>query len=107
MDHQSEIDNLNIRVRYTYLKKIRVADYPDFRVLLKDVEEFLNKYPNKVDYWEVLNSKLTLMLLRKYSVLSSVTSEIMVSPSRLDPYSRSSIVTRNRTEKRRIAKKKP
>jgi hypothetical protein len=101
MDHQSEINNLNINVRYTYVMNIRVADYPDFRFLLKDVEEFLRKYPNKDDYWEVLNKKLTLMLMKKYRVLTSLTSEIVISPSSSDPYLRSSIVTRKRTGMRR------
>jgi hypothetical protein len=97
MNHQSEINNLNINVRYTYVMNIPAADYPDFRFLLKDVEEFLRKYPNKDDFWEVLNKKLTLMLMRKYRVLRSLTSEIVISPSSSDPYLRSSIVTRKRT----------
>jgi hypothetical protein len=89
MDHQSEMNNLNIKVRYTYVMNTRAADYPDFRLLL-------SKYPNKVDFWEVLNKKLTLLLIKKYPVLASVTSELVVSPSRSDPYLRSSIVTRKR-----------
>jgi hypothetical protein len=97
LNHQSEINNLNINVRYTYVMNIPAADYPDFRFLLKDVEEFLRKYPNKDDFWEVLNKKLTLMLMKKYRVLRSLTSEIVISPSSSDPYLRSSIVTRKRT----------
>jgi hypothetical protein len=100
MDHQSEINNLNITVRYTYVRNIRATDYPDFRLLVKDVEEFLRKYPNKVDFWEVLNKKLTLMLMKRYPALIGVTSEMAVSPSRADPYLRSTIVTRKRVGKR-------
>ena len=96
MDHQTEINNLNIKVRYTYVFNIGDKDYPDFRLLASDVKEFLRNYSNKTDYWEVLNKKLTLMLVRKYAALSSLTSEIVVSPSQLVPYSRCSIVTRKR-----------
>lgn len=99
MDHQSEINNLNITVRYTYVRNIRATDYPDSRLLVKDVEEFLQKYPNKVDFVEVLNKKLTLMLMKRYPVLIRVTSEMAVSPSRADPYLRSSIVLENEQEK--------
>ena len=94
MNHQSEVNNLNIKVRYRYENGIIESKYPDFRAVLKDIEDFLNNYPNKVDYWEIVNKKLTLMVLKKYPAIESITSEIQVSPSQKVPYSRSSIVTR-------------
>ncbi len=72
MNHQSEVNNLNIKVRYRYENGIKESEYPDFRAILKDIEDFLNKYPNKVDYWEILNKKLTMMALKKYPMLSSI-----------------------------------
>jgi hypothetical protein len=97
-NHQSEINNLNIKIRYSYETGISDSKYPDFRLILKDIQDFLENYPNEEDYWEILNKKLTLMVLKKYPVLLSVTSEMQVSPSRLDPYSRSSIVTRHQSK---------
>jgi hypothetical protein len=99
MNHQSELNNLNIKVQYCYANGISESDYPDFRVILKDIEDFLNNYPNKVDYWEILNKKLTLMLLKKYPMLESITSEIQVSSSQKVAYLRSSIVTRNQSKR--------
>ena len=105
INHQSEINNLNITVRYRYVNNISNAQYPDFTSIAKDIEEFLSHYPNEKDYWEILNKKLTLMVLEKYSSIVKVTSEMQVSPSSLDPYLRSSITTRNRPSVRSNGKK--
>jgi len=99
ISHQSEVNNLNIKIRYRYENGIAESEYPDFRVILKDIEDSLNNYPNKTDYWEILNKKLTLMLLKKYPMLASITSEIQVSPSQKVGYSRSSTVARNRSKR--------
>lgn len=96
MDHQTQTNNLNISIAYRYTTNIKKPDYPDFRWLAKDVETLLSNYPNKDDYWEIVNKQITLMLLNKYHGLASVTCEIKVDPSSLVPYTRTSRVTRNR-----------
>jgi hypothetical protein len=94
--HQSELNNLNISISYRYVSDIANSDYPDFRLLAKDVETFLTNYPNEVDYWEIVNKQLTSLLLKKYPALTTITSELKVDPSQLDPYTRSSRVSRTR-----------
>jgi len=101
MNHQSEVNNLNIKIRVRYENGISDSKYPDFRAIVKDIEDFLNNYPNKIDYWEILNKKLTLLVLKKYRMLSSITTEIQVSPSQKVFYLRSSIVTRSQSKRRR------
>jgi|GEM_PF-1070071 len=96
VDHQTESNNLNISISYRYVVNISNSVYPDFRLVAKDVETFLTNYPNEDDYWEIVNKQLTLFLLRKYPALSSITSEVTADPTRLDPYVRSSRVTRER-----------
>lgn len=96
VDHQSELNTLNISISYRYVVNIPNADYPDFRLLAKDVETLLTNYPNEVDYWEIVNKNLTSLLMRKYPAISRLTSEITADPTRLDPYVRSSRVTRER-----------
>jgi hypothetical protein len=96
MDHQGEVNNLNVSISFRYVPNITKADYPDFRWLAKDVETLLNDYPNKDDYWEIVNKQVTGLLLKKYPALTSVTCELKVDPSRLVPYARSSRVTRER-----------
>ena len=101
MDHQSEIQNLNLAIRLRYIKGIKDDAYPDFRTVAKDIEDFLRHYPNKKDYWEILNKKITVTVLSKYPQISKVESELKVSPTRGVPYLRSSIVERSRGEVKR------
>ena len=98
MNHQSDINILNIKVRYCYETAISNSKYPDFRLIAKDVQDFLENYPNKTDYWEIVNKQMTLTMLKKYPMLSSIKSEIQVSPSQSVPYLRSSIVTRHQSK---------
>ena len=97
MDHQTQTNNLNITISYRYTANIQKSDYPDFRWLAKDVESLLANYPNKDDYWEIVNKQITLTLLNKYAGIASVTCDLKVDPSSLVPYTRSSRVTRERT----------
>lgn len=97
IEHQGETNNLNINVQYRYRTNISNSEYPDFRLVAKDIEMLLTNYPNEKDYWEILNKKITLLVLDKYPTITKVTCQIQVSPSPLDPYLRSSIVTRERT----------
>ena len=105
IDHQAETNNLNISISYCYVAGIKTAEYPDFRLLAKDVETFLTNYPNEADYWEILNKQITALLLKKYPAITSVTSELKVDPSRLDPYIRASRVTRERATLRANGKR--
>jgi hypothetical protein len=99
MDHQTQTNNLNITISYRYIANIKKSDYPDFRWLAKDVETLLSNYPNKDDYWEIVNKQITSLLLNKYKGITSVTCEIKVDPSSLIPYVRSSRVTRYRSKR--------
>jgi hypothetical protein len=96
MDHQTQSNNLNIMISYRYIANIQKSDYPDFRWLAKDVESLLTNYPNKDDYWEIVNKQITSVLLSKYPGIVSVTSDLKVDQSSLIPYTRSSRVTRER-----------
>ena len=97
IDHQGENNNLNITIRYRYKTRISNSEYPDFTVVANDIETLLANYPNKTDYWEILNKRITMMVLEKYPAIVKVTSEVQVSPSPKNHYIRSSIVTRDRT----------
>ena len=97
IDHQGENNVLNISISFRYIPNITKAQYPDFRWLAKDVETLLSNYPNKDDYWEIVNKQVTALLLKKYPTLASVTCELKVDPSPNVPYSRSSRVTRERS----------
>jgi hypothetical protein len=57
IEHQGETNNLNITIQYRYRVDISDSEYPDFRLVAKDIEMFLTNYPNEKDYWEILNRK--------------------------------------------------
>src|SRR5689334_11102363 len=65
INHQGEANTLNISISYRYVANIANADYPDFRWLAKDVETLLANYPNKTDYWEIVNKRITELLMKK------------------------------------------
>ena len=96
IDHQGETNTLNITISYRYVVNIANSDYPDFRWLAKDVETLLGNYPNKTDYWEIVNKRITSLLMKKYPALASLTCEMRVDPSREVPYTRTSRATRTR-----------
>ena|GEM_PF-1562137 len=100
IDHQGENNNLNITISYRYKTNLSNAEYPDFTVIAKQIETLLTSYPNEEDYWEIVNKKITLVVLEKYSAITKITSQIQVSPSPNTHYLRSSIVTRDRATTR-------
>ena len=99
MDHQGELHTLTIRISMQYVRGIQNSAYPDFRLIARDVETYLSKYPNKTDYWEIVNKKLTELILHRYLPISRVRSEVEISASPLVPYDRVSTATRVRTKK--------
>ena len=101
IEHQGEKNNLNITISYRYRAHLPTSEYPDFTVIAKDIETLLTNYPNEEDYWEIVNKKLTLMVMDKYPTIARITSQLQVSPSQNDPYLRSTITTRNRVIKRK------
>ncbi|HVF90148.1 MAG TPA: hypothetical protein VNH22_08765 [Blastocatellia bacterium] len=96
MTHPTELVNLNIKVRYHFVSNLSDSAYPDFRDIAEDIQDFIDSYPEKSDYWEIINKKLTLLVLDGYSELQDVTSEMEISPSKEDPYFSLSVVTRKR-----------
>jgi hypothetical protein len=96
MEHQGEVNLLNIRLSYEYNAGIADNQYPDFIPIRKDVDLFLTEYPGEMTFWEIVNKQLTAMVLKKYPVLSAVTCKIQVTPSVKYTFTRGSIVTRHR-----------
>ncbi len=96
MEHQTEVNTLNIRVRYRYTRNIAATQYPDFIPIRLDVDKFLTGYPNEMTFWEIVNKELTTMLLEKYPALSEVTCEIQITPSPKYQFTRGSLVSQSR-----------
>jgi hypothetical protein len=104
--HQSREVALNISIRYRLKPGISDAEYPDYEPIIRGVKDFLTNYPNEVDYWEIINKKLTQMVLEKNQVISSITIELEMPSSHAGSYSHSSIVTRDRLSLSKPARRK-
>ncbi|NJR60514.1 MAG: hypothetical protein HC769_17760 [Cyanobacteria bacterium CRU_2_1] len=93
VEHQGS-NTLNISISGAY--KIGIADtaLPSFLTIYDDIDQFLSRYPNEDDYWEVLSCKLTDIILQNNPGLASVTVTIEVLPTQRLPYTRSTTVTR-------------
>ncbi|MUG93792.1 hypothetical protein F7734_15765 [Scytonema sp. UIC 10036] len=94
--HHGFVHDINVNVRYQYVKGISNGQYPDFLKLEEDIKQFLVQYPNETDYWEIINKELAKMLLVKYPQLSSITIKIHVHPDAKVTKPRSSTVTLTR-----------
>lgn len=90
---------LNIKVFYRYTPEaINTNNYPDVRLVDKQMNLFLANLPNGTDYWEILNKNLVHYLLDKFPELASLRIEIKVSPTPDEAFSRSSIVETTRPQ---------
>ena len=91
-------NRLHLTVRYTYKAGIKDEEYPDFRALSSACTDYFAHDENESAYWEIVNKELTAHLLEKFPMLASVQLEISVAPTERIPWSRTSTVTRSRTD---------
>lgn len=93
INHQG-LNKLNLDVDYQYKPGIPPNEYPDSLSILKSIDNFLSKYPNETDFWEIVNKKLTQNILNENSSLAAIKIDLNVLPSQTLPYNRTSKVTR-------------
>ncbi|MBE9092581.1 NHL repeat-containing protein [Tychonema sp. LEGE 07203] len=93
INHQG-FNKLNLDVNYQYKPGIFQNEYPDFQLISQSIDNFLTKYPNETDFWEVVNKKLTQNILNENPSLASINVDFKVLPTQSLPYNRTSKVTR-------------
>jgi sugar lactone lactonase YvrE len=93
INHQG-LNKLNIDIGYQYKPEITPNEYPDFRQIYNSIDNFLTKYPNETDFWEIVNKNLTQNILNENPTLAAIDININVLPSQSLPYNRTSKVTR-------------
>lgn len=93
MQHQQGWQTLNIAIDCASNQVDLVANQFD---VYGEVAEFLRNYPNEDDYWEIINRELTKTILYNHPELSSISLTLEVLPTHRIPYTRASIVSRNR-----------
>src|SRR4028118_1478278 len=93
INHQG-LNKLDIDIGYQYKPEVTPNEYPDFRQIYNSVDNFLTKYPNETDFWEIVNKNLTQNILNENPALAAIDININVLPSQSLPYNRTSKVTR-------------
>src|SRR4028118_1635767 len=93
INHQG-LNKLNIDIGYQYKPEITPNEYPDFLPIYKSIDNFLTKYPNETDFWEIVNKNLTQNILNENPTWAAIDININVLPSQSLPYNRTSKVTR-------------
>jgi len=93
INHQG-LNKINIDIGYQYKPEITPNEYPDLRQIYNSVDNFLTKYPNETDFWEIVNKNLTQNILNENPALGAIDINFNVLPSQNLPYNRTSKVTR-------------
>ncbi|BAZ47051.1 hypothetical protein NIES4102_40970 (plasmid) [Chondrocystis sp. NIES-4102] len=91
IEHQGS-NTLDITIQYSSFFKNTSSIYYKKHISTQ-VERLLKTYPNKNDYWEVMNYYLTKKLIQQNPELSSVTITLVVYPNQEYSYHRSTTVT--------------
>jgi hypothetical protein len=95
-DYQGQKNVLKIDVLWRYIPNMTKPQYPDVVAIKKDLEQFLQNYPDKMQYWEFLNKDTAKMIMDKYPSLASLRIELQIAPNAQEAFARTSIVTLSR-----------
>ncbi len=93
MHHQWMANSLNIAVRYTLKPNASSHNAPDFTTIFNQVTRSLAHHPQD-DYWEIVNRKLTEVILQENSALEAVTIRLQVQPREKIPFTCTTTATR-------------
>ena len=87
---------VDIDAIWSFRENPEAGDYIDSNIVISDIKKFLAEYPNKSDFWEVVNRNLTKYLIEKFKNLKSMTIKIDVLASKMDTYEHYSLVEATR-----------
>lgn len=101
IEHHQGFQPLNVTIDYRSNQGVAAkadALYVEmYAETYAEMDDFLTRYPNEDDYWEVVNRELAKTLLRTNPDLASVSITLEVLPTEHIPYDRASIVTQSRS----------
>src|SRR5262245_13051678 len=75
--HQGTWRTLNLKLWY----RLNACEQPiRNRIVKRSVQEFVTRYPNGEDFWEVMNKNLLSYLIEKFPAITELEIEIAVVP---------------------------
>lgn len=94
------IDNakhdIDIYITWNFKTNPTPDDYIDSNLVVNTVKTFLKEYPNKSDFWEVVNHKLTSHMIDKFKQVKSFSIKLDVPATKMDPYHHYTLVEASR-----------
>ena len=86
-----DTDRFQLGAPFSVIVDFKQAAPTTLQELASTVRAFLTNYPNKTDYWEVINRKLNHTLIEKYK-LDELTTYLVIRPDEIYPIGRASFV---------------
>lgn len=96
LEYQGQKQVIDLDISYIYRQNLAIADYPDVVAVKKTVEDYMQNYPDKNRYWELLNKDIAQLLINTYPAFASVTSKLHIYPSPHETFARTTVVTEKR-----------
>jgi hypothetical protein len=93
VEHQHIANTINIAVKYSLKESSTALNAANFMPLLNRMTQFFVEYPNEDDYWEVVNRRLTEMILQEHPEMRSITISLEVLHRDTIPHTGISTVT--------------
>jgi hypothetical protein len=91
--HQHIVNTVNVVVKYSLQGSSTTLNISNFMSLPNRITQFFVEYPNEDDYWEVVNRRLTEMILREHPEMRSLTISLEVLHRDTIPHTGISTVT--------------
>lgn len=87
---------IDVIAAWTFKENPDPSDYIDSNIVISDIKKFLAEYPNKSDFWEVVNHNLTKHMIEKFKNLRSMSIKLDVLVSKTDHYEHYTLVEASR-----------
>ena len=84
---------IDIDVTYRYKAGITKPEYPNFIGIQNEIKDYIQNYPDKYQYWEILNKDIATMLAENYPVLENIEVDLTIYPTTEFPIKRHSLVS--------------
>lgn len=92
--HQGEWRSLTVDLEYESEMNGNAMNIQNVK---NHIKNFLESYPNTTDFWEIMNTKLTITLLKEFPDIITLKSVLSLAPDRTLAFPRASIVQYNKS----------
>ena len=96
----AKLDNadhdLTVNLKWSFKVNPTPSDYVDSNLMIGETKKFLTEYPNKTDFFEVVNHNLAKHLIEKFKTVKAINIKISVPATKMDPFDHYTLVKASR-----------